>query len=69
MKYLRINFALLPCVFLITLPSFAEIDPATIVAGWLFDDGKGNIVSDISGNGHDGEIQGAPKWGVLKSTN
>ena len=62
MKYLRINFALLPCVFLITLPSFAEIDPATIVAGWLFDNGKGNIVSDISGNGHDGEIQGAPKW-------
>ena len=39
MKCLRFNFALLLCLFLIPLFSSAEIDPATIVAGWLFDDG------------------------------
>ncbi len=28
---------------------------------WLFDEGKGNIAADTSGNGNDGEIKGA-KW-------
>ena len=69
MKRLQLNLALLFCLFSISVLSFAEIDPATIVAGWLFDEGNGNITSDISGNGHDGEIQGAPKWGALKSAN
>jgi hypothetical protein len=62
MECLQINLALLLCLFLIPLSSFSEIDPANIVAGWLFDEGNGGIASDISGNGHDGEIQGAPKW-------
>ena len=62
MKLLRVNLVLLFCLFSISLSSPAEIDPATIVAGWLFDDGDGDTLSDLSGNGHDGEIQGAPKW-------
>ena len=62
MRYLRINFALFLSLLLMTLPSSAEIDPATIVAGWLFDEGKGNVVSDLSDNGHNDEIQGTPKW-------
>ena len=39
--------------------SFAAIDPSTIVGLWHFDEGDGNIVADSSGNGHDGEIDGA----------
>ena len=62
MERLQVNLTLLLCLFLIPLSSFAEIDPANIVAGWLFDEGNGNTASDISGNGHDGEIQGTPKW-------
>ena len=62
MKLLKVNFVLIFCLFLAPLSGFAEIDAATIVAGWLFDEGNGATVSDVSGNGHDGEIQGAPKW-------
>ena len=32
-----------------------------MVAVWLFDEGKGNIVVDSTSNGHDGKIEGA-KW-------
>jgi len=32
-----------------------------LVAAWSFDEGSGNNVKDISGNGHDGVISGA-KW-------
>ena len=62
MKCLQVSSVLLFCLCLIPLTSSAEIDPATIVAGWLFDEGNGDTLSDFSGNGHDGEIQGAPKW-------
>lgn len=40
-------------------PSFAEIDPETIVGIWLFDKGKDNVAEDFSGNKHDGQIAGA----------
>jgi len=32
-----------------------------MVAVWLFDEGKGNVVVDSTSNGHDGKIEGA-KW-------
>ena len=35
---------------------------AELVAHWRLDDGSGTIVSDASGNGLDGTIQGDPKW-------
>jgi hypothetical protein len=38
------------------------IEPEDVLAIWLFDEQKGNIVKDTSGNGHDGEIKGSPKW-------
>jgi len=41
-------------------PSRAEIDPATIVGLWLFDDVAGDTVRDLSGNGHDGTLNGGP---------
>ena len=48
-------------VFCVSTAS-AEIDPDTIVGMWLFDEGKGNIATDETGGGLDGEFEGKPKW-------
>ena len=40
----------------------AAIDTGTAVGIWLFDDGKGEIAVDSSGNGYDGLFTGEPKW-------
>lgn len=37
----------------------APIDLETVEVGYLFDEGKGNVAKDISGNGRDGDISGA----------
>ena len=39
----------------------AAVDEQT-VAVWLFEEGAGQVVKDASGNGHDGEFAGSPKW-------
>ena len=39
----------------------AAVDENT-VAVWLFEEGAGKTVKDASGNGHDGEFAGSPKW-------
>jgi len=41
--------------------ALGDIDPASIVGLWLFDEVAGNRVIDSSGNGHDGEIKGATR--------
>ncbi len=50
---------------ILTSQSFAEIDMEKLAGLWLFDEGTGNVVKDISGNGNDGEFAG-PKWGQGK---
>ncbi len=47
---------------LIVPATWAEIDPDTVVGVWLFDEGKGDVASDASGNGLDGEFEGKPEW-------
>lgn len=42
--------------------SYARIDPEAVVGIWLFEEGKGNVVEDSSGNGHEGQIFGSAKW-------
>ncbi len=42
--------------------SYAEIDPETVLGIWLFDEGKGDITADASGNGNDGTLGGGPTW-------
>ena len=39
----------------------AAVDENT-VAVWLFEEGAGKVAKDASGNGHDGEFSGSPKW-------
>lgn len=43
---------------MMTTPSYAEIDPKTIVGMWLFDEGDGDTAIDSSGNGNDGTLEG-----------
>lgn len=40
----------------------AKIGKETVVGIWIFDEGKGNVAGDSSGNKHDGEIIGDVKW-------
>ncbi|MDE0399754.1 MAG: LamG domain-containing protein [Candidatus Poribacteria bacterium] len=42
--------------------STAEIDLETAVGIWLFDEGKGDVAGDLSGQGNDGELMKSPKW-------
>ena len=60
----RMLLILLPALFIIgvTDPGFAAIDPGSIVAAWLCDEGSGDTVADSSGNGHDGVIVGNVGW-------
>lgn len=41
---------------------YAKFNKTDIVGIWLFDEGKGNIVGDSSGNGNDGTIIGTAIW-------
>ena len=34
----------------------------TLIAHWNFNEGEGNVLHDVSGNGHDGIINGSPAW-------
>jgi hypothetical protein len=38
------------------------IGPENIVGAWSFDEGKGNVAADSSGNGNDGELMEGPQW-------
>lgn len=51
------------CVlFAITSLSIANVAEDGLVAYWPFDEAKGKEAIDVTGNGHDGEFAGAPKW-------
>ena len=52
-------FSLLLCGSLLALEVLAADEPTAI---WLFDKKDNNVVKDLSGNGHDGEIHGTVDW-------
>jgi len=55
-----ISFIIVSLMF--TGQSYAQIDPDTILGIWLLDEGKGDTTEDVSGNGNDGALMGAPNW-------
>ena len=55
-KYILVVLTLLCSMF-----ANAAVDEHT-VAVWLFEEGAGKTAKDASGNGHDGEFAGSPKW-------
>ncbi|MFQ6039537.1 MAG: LamG domain-containing protein [Candidatus Poribacteria bacterium] len=54
-----LSLSLVAISLMFTGQSFARIDLETCVGMWLFDEGKGDVAKDSSGNGNDGKIQGA----------
>ena len=62
MKYLFIFILLLFLIPQIHVFSAPDINSNSIVAIWLFDEGKGDTILDSSGNKHDGKIIGDVKW-------
>jgi len=64
-KMARLSVVCACCVILGTLwagPSYARVDPDTILGAWLLDEGTGNTTADASGNGHDGTLMNSPAW-------
>jgi hypothetical protein len=47
---------------LVTFPASAAIPSEHAVALWLFDEGEGKTIKDLSGNGNEGEFKGEPEW-------
>ncbi|MDR1710893.1 MAG: family 43 glycosylhydrolase [Propionibacteriaceae bacterium] len=47
----------------VTVPLTTQVDPLNPLLWYDFSDEAGNIVSDVTGNGHDGTIVGTPDWG------
>ena len=61
-RYLLIGMAVIFSASLLTASSYAEVDIQTCVGMWLFDDDEGDVATDSSGNGNDGNFKGDPEW-------
>ena len=63
MRFISICTMLLVFGLALACQSYAKIDTETVVGLWLFDEGKGEIAEDSSGNGNDGKFGGGgAKW-------
>ncbi len=64
MMKLCVLVAILVCLSFsfMVIQTEAAIDPETLVGVWLFDEGKGDVAVDASGNELDGILKGNPKW-------
>jgi len=47
---------------MLTGQSYAKVDLKSAVAIWLFDEGKGDVAIDSTGNGNDGTLMSGPAW-------
>ena len=64
MKFVMLaSLGLIFSIFTFTMPQPTNAD---VVGIWLFDEDKGKVVKDASGNGHDGEIVGKVDWAAGK---
>jgi hypothetical protein len=57
---IRISFIIILLMF--AGQSYAIVESENILGIWLFDEGKGDIAEDSSGNSRDGTIINAPNW-------
>lgn len=62
MKMTRFRISLIVVSFVLVPLGHAEIDPASIVGAWLFDETGGKVAKDSSENGNDGDLVGGAKW-------
>ena len=61
MTFRNLFISLIALTLIAISHSHAEIHLDDFAGVWLFDEGKGNIVKDLTDNGNDGEFDG-PKW-------
>lgn len=61
MKNAVICFSLIVIGLIFSSPGYTAIDPATVAGYWSFDEGKGDVAEDSSGNGNHGKLFG-PEW-------
>lgn len=56
--------SILSLCLLLLISSYVDANVAEdgLVAFWPFDEESGKIARDVTGNGHDGRFEGAPKW-------
>jgi hypothetical protein len=54
--------ALILTAILISIGVAHALDDPSLVALWAFDEGEGKVLKDVTGNGHDGNFVGSPKW-------
>lgn len=59
-SFVACSFLIMAVLF--ALPSFAQDLTQGLVAYWMFNDGGGDVASDSSGNGHNGDVLGDPEW-------
>lgn len=61
-RYLLFSAFILAIISVLVTPSYAKIDPETVLGVWLFDEIiNGDTAEDSSGNDKDGTIGGNPK--------
>ena len=68
----RLSFTTIGLAYLVWIGlgiSYADVDPKSIVGAWLFNETKGKIAADSSGNNHNGKLEGGAKWGKGKFGN
>lgn len=61
MKSIIVRLAIIAISLTFAVQTYAEIDFETARGIWLLDEGKGDVINDISGNDNHGELQGG-KW-------
>ena len=66
LRYIRTISTLIVLSFAILATGDAKIDEGTIQGMWTFEEGKGETVRDLSGNGSDGIFVGDVKWAEAK---
>ncbi|MCY4403611.1 MAG: LamG domain-containing protein [Candidatus Poribacteria bacterium] len=49
-------------LMVVSIISSGNVAEDGLIGYWAFDEGAGKTAADVSGNGHNGEFAGAPKW-------
>ena len=58
----KLTLIILGCLFIFAVSVFAKGVDKNTMAIWLFDETKGDTVEDLSGRGHNLEVEGSHKW-------
>ena len=66
LNYMLTTFAIIVLSFAMIETSEAKFAASTIQGMWTFEEGKGDTVKDLSGNGSDGIFVGDVKWAEAK---